>query len=78
MFSSILFFSVRDALTVVGRYCASGIVCRMVLKLELSGVGHSHRYEDDSSGVLTTNATHAGGKESEGKESEGAEIGVRP
>lgn len=36
--SSILFFSVVDALSIVARYVVSGIVCRAVVRLELDGM----------------------------------------
>lgn len=38
VFSSLLFFAVRDAIVIVCRYAASSIVCRAVVRLELSGM----------------------------------------
>lgn len=36
--SGLLFFSLADCLTIVGRYTFSAVVCRAVVKLELSGM----------------------------------------
>ncbi len=36
--SSLLFFSVVDSVTIVGRYAASTIACRTVLRFELAGI----------------------------------------
>lgn len=36
--SSLLFFSVTDAVIIVARYIGSAIACRMVIRLELSGL----------------------------------------
>ncbi|KAI1497759.1 hypothetical protein F5X99DRAFT_354422 [Biscogniauxia marginata] len=36
--SSLLFFSVTDSLTIVSRYIASALVCRAIVRLELSGM----------------------------------------
>jgi hypothetical protein len=35
-FSSLLFISVRDAVTVIGRYLASLLLCRAILTYELA------------------------------------------
>jgi hypothetical protein len=39
IFSSLLFFSVIDAVTIVGRYAASALICRAIVRVELSGMG---------------------------------------
>lgn len=36
IFSSLLFFSIKDVMSIVGRYIASAVVCRGILRLELS------------------------------------------
>lgn len=36
--SGLLFFSLVDCLTIVGRYALSAVICRAVVKLELSGM----------------------------------------
>ncbi|PHH84437.1 hypothetical protein CDD83_1940 [Cordyceps sp. RAO-2017] len=38
IFSSLLFFSVRDSVKVVARYAGSAIVCRAVVRFELAGL----------------------------------------
>lgn len=47
IFSSLLFFSVRDATKVVARYAASAIICRAVVRFELAGLTEATTYGDD-------------------------------
>ncbi|KAI9166436.1 hypothetical protein HJFPF1_02537 [Paramyrothecium foliicola] len=43
--SSLLFFSVVDAVTIVSRYAASAIVCRAVVRIELGGMSQDHDHD---------------------------------
>ncbi|KAK7430808.1 hypothetical protein QQZ08_002597 [Neonectria magnoliae] len=42
--SSLLFFSVKDAVVIVARFAASAIVCRTVVRIELAGMTERMRY----------------------------------
>lgn len=44
--SSLLFFSVADSVTIVGRYAASTIACRTVLRFELAGMSEATKHEE--------------------------------
>lgn len=58
LFSSLLFFSVRDATKVVARYAGSAIVCRAVVRFELAGLTEATTYGDGGAA-----ATEAPGEE---------------
>ncbi|KXJ86355.1 hypothetical protein Micbo1qcDRAFT_168416 [Microdochium bolleyi] len=45
IFSSLLFFSVRDVLLLVARYLVSTLVCRAIVRIELSGMKECTFYE---------------------------------
>ncbi|KAH7017945.1 uncharacterized protein B0I36DRAFT_388269 [Microdochium trichocladiopsis] len=45
IFSSLLFFSVRDVLLIVGRYFVSTLICRAIVRIELSGMKECTYYE---------------------------------
>ncbi|KAH7017988.1 uncharacterized protein B0I36DRAFT_354313 [Microdochium trichocladiopsis] len=45
IFSSLLFFSVREVLLIVTRYVASTLICRAIVRLELSGMKQSTYYD---------------------------------
>lgn len=46
MFSSLLFISVQDAVSVVGRYFISAIVCRAIVAFELAGMRKASTAKD--------------------------------
>ncbi|KAM4063799.1 hypothetical protein HRG_006910 [Hirsutella rhossiliensis] len=56
IFSSLLFFSVRDATKVVARYAASAIICRAVVRFELAGLTEATTYGDDGPPPESTEA----------------------
>lgn len=45
--SSLLFFTVRDAVLVVGRYAASSIVCRSIVRFELAGMKEATVFQEN-------------------------------
>ncbi|ELQ38161.1 hypothetical protein OOU_Y34scaffold00552g116 [Pyricularia oryzae Y34] len=47
IFSSLLFFSVRDVLLIVGRYFISALFCRGIVRLELAGFKECTFFEQD-------------------------------
>ncbi|KJZ75836.1 hypothetical protein HIM_04660 [Hirsutella minnesotensis 3608] len=52
IFSSLLFFSVRDATKVVARYAGSAIICRAVVRFELAGLTEATTYDNDDAPMM--------------------------
>lgn len=48
--SSLLFFSVADSVTIVGRYAASTVACRTVLRFELAGMSEATKHQEHEEG----------------------------
>jgi hypothetical protein len=46
MFSSLLFISVQDAVSVVGRYFVSAMICRAIVAFELAGMRKASMVQD--------------------------------
>ncbi|TLD08021.1 hypothetical protein PspLS_12063 [Pyricularia sp. CBS 133598] len=53
VFSSLLFFSIKDVMSIVGRYFASAVVCRGIVRLELSGWKGCMSFQDPTGRTQT-------------------------
>jgi hypothetical protein len=62
LFSSMLFMGPYDSLSVVGRYMASVLVCRMILMYEVAGIREVHNRSDDSRWSLAPQTEDPGPK----------------
>ncbi|KAL9023905.1 MAG: hypothetical protein Q9196_006892, partial [Gyalolechia fulgens] len=62
VFSSLMFISVLDALRVIARYIASGLICRLIVKWELAAMRAVEQSEgqDESADILLAVAGNSG------------------